>query len=152
VAGKGVEEVALCSLRYSHNGAPPERFSTLFESNGRTSSKRSFSVDSKRFFRYYNKEWMYRCNLYEPSLKLCSMSERQYQYNTGQPSPKAHKASLSTKKAAPACSEECSTGCTTPLKSLHVCVSIGESVSSINSADRYSDHFSEKLGTLSPSP
>lgn len=117
VGGKGTEEVAFCSLRFSYGSEPPERRSTLFEGNGRTSSRHQLSVESNRFFRYYGKTWIYRCNIYEPILKLCSMREREYIFTHGKPSEKAHKEALLTEKGAPACSIQCNL-CTTPLKSL----------------------------------
>lgn len=33
----------------------------------------SYEVNAERFFEYYGKHWIYRCNLYEEPFKLCSM-------------------------------------------------------------------------------
>jgi len=46
----------------------------LYEPSGRVGKPHSFQVRPERFFTYGGRHYIYRCNVYRPELKLCSMS------------------------------------------------------------------------------
>lgn len=50
----------------------------LEEPNGHSTTGKhgGHLIKPDRFFKYWGKTWLYRCNLYEPTLKLCSMAYR----------------------------------------------------------------------------
>lgn len=54
----------------------------LFEPNGISSSRRAggFAIAKERLFRYQDKVWIYRCNLYATTFKLTSMKAARKAY------------------------------------------------------------------------
>lgn len=45
----------------------------LTDQSGTVGKTHSVTVTPERFFNYGGKDWIYRCNLYQPTLKLCTM-------------------------------------------------------------------------------
>jgi len=70
----------------------------LFEPNGITSAMRTggHSVSKQRFFRYYGKTWIYRCNLYATAFTLTNMRASRRQYKSLSTKPVDCVANLST--------------------------------------------------------
>lgn len=46
---------------------------TLTEPSGRAGKPHTVKIKPERFFNYAGRDWLYRCNLYNPILKLCTM-------------------------------------------------------------------------------
>ncbi len=53
---------------------------TLTEPSGRIGKPHSFKLKRDRLFRYGERDWIYRCNIYREEFDLCSMAARRREY------------------------------------------------------------------------
>jgi len=116
VQAKGAYKHVVASLKLGLSQAPEPTISCrvleqadgfdkgsaiLTEPNGTTAKSRTYRVSGDRFFSYWGKTWIYRCNLYQLDYKLCSVKALRARYKSLQNAPGSGFSTLSDLRSGP---------------------------------------------------
>jgi hypothetical protein len=84
-----------------------EGYYTLTEASCPGANPHTVEITPQRFFRYADRTWIYRCNVYQPIFKLCTMAAAREDYKAYYKNPDFWGAARVVRGVDGVCNENC---------------------------------------------